>query len=152
MFRHEIRRQIPLSFETYQTVIQSASMAYFSFGFTEGSFLLLNDQKHLMSVVEDLINNKQKGLNEFIKNSEGTDIIKLSSQYFSTGHNVSVNSKPDHPPGYPQRFACFHFPGVGLLPNFLCPGGWSFELEKFPTVLKEKCRNFSICFKETGAV
>ena len=23
-----------------------------------------------------------------------------------------------------------------------------FELEKFPTVLKEKCRKFSICFKE----
>ena len=61
-------------------------MADVSFGFTEGSFLLLNDQKHLMSVAEDLIISK-KELNEFIKNGEGTDIIKLSSQCFSTSHN-----------------------------------------------------------------
>ena len=60
-------------------------MADFSFGFAEGSFLLLNGQKHLRSVPEDLISEKE--LNEFIKNSEGTDIRKLSSQYFSTGHN-----------------------------------------------------------------
>ena len=60
-------------------------MAEFSFG-TEGSFLQLNDQKHLRSVVEDLISNKQKELDEFIKNGEGTDIIKLSSQYLSEGH------------------------------------------------------------------
>ena len=59
-------------------------MAHFSFGFAEGSILLLNEQKHLRSVPEDLIS---KELNEFIKNSEGTDIIKLPSQYFSTGHN-----------------------------------------------------------------
>ena len=71
-------------FETYQTVIQSTPMADFSFGFTEGGFLLLNGQNHLRSVAGDLINNKQKKLNEFIKNSQGTDIIKLSSQYFST--------------------------------------------------------------------
>ena len=62
-------------------------MDEFSFGFTEGSFLQLNGQKHLRSVAEDLISNKQKEQNEFIKNSEGTDIIKLSSQYLSTGHN-----------------------------------------------------------------
>ena len=62
-------------------------MADFSFGFTEGSFLLLNGRKHLKSVAEDLISNKQKRTNEFIKNGEGTDIIKLSSQYFSTGHD-----------------------------------------------------------------
>ena len=30
-------------------------MTDFSFGFTEGSFLLLNGQKHLRSVAEDLI-------------------------------------------------------------------------------------------------
>ena len=35
-------------------------MADFSFGSTEGSFLQLNDQKHLRSVAEDLINNKHK--------------------------------------------------------------------------------------------
>ena len=35
-------------------------MAEFSFGFTEGSFLQLNGQKHLKSVAEDLISNKQK--------------------------------------------------------------------------------------------
>ena len=47
-------------FETLQIVIQSTPMADFSFGFAEGSFLLLNDQKHLRSVPEDLIGNKQK--------------------------------------------------------------------------------------------
>ena len=76
-----------LYFESYQTVIQSTPMADFSFGFAEGSFLLLNGQKHLRSVAENLRSNKQKELNEFIKNGEVTDIIKLSSQYFSTGHN-----------------------------------------------------------------
>ena len=30
------------------------------------------------------------------------------------------------------------------------PGDRGFELDKFSTVLKEKCRNFSICLKETG--
>ena len=41
---------------------------------------------------------------------------------------------------------------VRFSPNFLCPGYRGFESEKFFTVLKEKekCRNFSICFKETG--
>ena len=38
--------------------------------------------------------------------------------------------------------------GVAFSPNFFCPGGRGFKLEKFATVLKEKCRNFSICFKE----
>ena len=40
--------------------------------------------------------------------------------------------------------------GVGFSPNFLCPGGRGFELEKLSAVLKENCKNFSICFKETG--
>ena len=35
-------------------------MADFSFGFTEGSFLLLKGQKHLGSVEGDLISNKQQ--------------------------------------------------------------------------------------------
>ena len=34
-------------------------MAGFSSGFTEGSLLQLNAQKHLRSVAEDLIGNKQ---------------------------------------------------------------------------------------------
>ena len=38
-------------------------------------------------------------------------------------------------------------PGIHMFPH---PGAvQGFELEKFSTVLKEKCRNFSICFKET---
>ena len=53
-------------------------------GFADGSFLLLNGQKHLRSVAEELKSNKKEP-NEFIKNCKGTDIIKLSSQYFSTG-------------------------------------------------------------------
>ena len=51
-------------FETQQTVIQSTLMAAdFSFGFTEGSFLLVNGQKHFRSVAEDLISNKPKKKN-----------------------------------------------------------------------------------------
>ena len=46
-------------FETQQTVIQSTPVAEFSFGFAEGSFLLLTGLKHLRSVAEDLISNKQ---------------------------------------------------------------------------------------------
>ena len=46
-------------FETWQTVIQSTPTADFSFGFTEGNSLLLNGQKHLRSVADDLISNKQ---------------------------------------------------------------------------------------------
>ena len=42
-------------FETLQTVIQSTPMADFSFDFAEGSFLLLNVQKHLRSVPEDFV-------------------------------------------------------------------------------------------------
>ena len=63
-------------------------MADFIFIFTEGSFLLLKGQKHLRSVAEVLTSNKKKNkTKEFIKNGKGPDIIKLSSQYFSTGHN-----------------------------------------------------------------
>ena len=55
------------------------------------------------------------------------------------------------PPGDPQGFARSQYPGVGFSPNFLfAPGGRGFELEKSSTVPKEKCGNFSICFKETG--
>ena len=61
-------------------------MTDFSFGFTEGSFLLLNGQKHLRSVAENLISNKQKRTKRIYRKREGTD-IKLSSQYFSIGHN-----------------------------------------------------------------
>ena len=46
-------------FETQQNVIQSTPMADFSSGFKERSFLLLNGQKHLRSVAEDLISKKQ---------------------------------------------------------------------------------------------
>ena len=35
-------------------------MAEFSFGLIEGIFLQLNSQKHLRSVAEDLISDKQK--------------------------------------------------------------------------------------------
>ena len=74
-------------FETYQTVIQSTSMADFRFGFTEGSLLLLNGKKHLMSVAQHSTSNKLKRTKGIYQNGEGTDIIKLSSQYFSTGPN-----------------------------------------------------------------
>ena len=47
-------------------------MADFSFGFTEGSFLPLNGQKHLRSVAEDLICNKQKRTERIYQNGEAT--------------------------------------------------------------------------------
>ena len=62
-------------------------MAEFSFGFTVGSFLQLNGQKHLRSVAADLSVISKQELNKFIKNGKGKGIIKLSSQYFSAGHN-----------------------------------------------------------------
>ena len=40
--------------------------------------------------------------------------------------------------------------GRDYRPTFFAREGRNFELEKFPTDLKDKCRNFSICFKETG--
>ena len=57
-------------------------MVDFSFGLAEGSFLLLNGQKHLKSVAEYLISDKQKRTERIYP--------KLSSQYFSTGHNIAV--------------------------------------------------------------
>ena len=64
--------------------------------------------------------------------------------------SVSVNSKPDHPPpGHPPTFARSHFLGGRVFAQLSLPGGRGFELQKFSAVLKEKCRNFSICFKET---
>ena len=49
---------------------------------------------------------------------------------------MSVNSKPDHPPGRRPGIFMFSLPGGQFLPNFLCPGSQGFELEKFPTVWK----------------
>ena len=63
---------------------------------------------------------------------------------------VSVNSKPDHPPGQPPEIRTFSLPGGRVFAQLSLPGGQDFEFEKFSTVLKEKFRNFSICFKETG--
>ena len=63
VFRHEIRRQMSVYLETQQTVTQSKTMAQFSFGFTEGSFLQLNGQKLLRS--QDLISNKQERTEQF---------------------------------------------------------------------------------------
>ena len=57
------------------------------------------------------------------------------------------------PPGGLPGTRTFPLPeGVGFSPNFLFAlgGGRGFELEKFSTVPKERCGNFSICFKETG--
>ena len=70
----------------------------------------------------------------------------------SISYYVSVNSKPDHPPGRPSGIRTFSLPpgGSGFRPTFFARGGRGFELEKFSTVLKKKCKNFSICFKKPG--
>ena len=68
---------------------------------------------------------------------------QLTDSHYLFNTYVSVSYKPDHPPrATPGDSHVFTASGVGFLPNFLCPGGRGFELEKFPTVLKEKCRNF----------
>ena len=59
--------------------------------------------------------------------------------------NVSVNSKPDHP-----EIRTLSLPGGSCFAQLSFPGGRGLKLEKFSTVLKEKCKNFLICFKETG--
>ena len=69
---------MPVYFETYHTVIQSAPMADFSYGFTEDSFLLLNGQKHLRSVAEDLISNRQTRTERIYKKRRRHDIIKAN--------------------------------------------------------------------------
>ena len=56
------------------------------------------------------------------------------------------------PPSDPRGFARSHCPGERrVFAQFSLPGGQGFEFEKFSTVLKEKCRNVSICFKESEA-
>ena len=78
------------------------------------------------------------------------DPVPRISQILTT-FNVSVNSIPDHLlPQRPPGIHTSHSQGVGFSPNFLCPRGRGFEIKNFSTVLKGKCRNFSICFKETG--
>ena len=75
------------NFETLQTVIQSTPMTDVSFSFTEGSFLLLNGQEHLRSVAKDLTSNKQRRTKRICQKRQRPRHYKLSSQYFSTGHN-----------------------------------------------------------------
>ena len=62
-------------------------MADFSFGFIGGSFLLLNGQKHMRSLAENLISNKQKGTERIYQKRRRRGHYETLSQYFSTGHN-----------------------------------------------------------------
>ena len=74
-------------FETQQNVTQSTPMADFSFGLLKAVSCCKRPKTFEVSARRLDKSYQQKELNEFIKHSEGTDIIKLSSQYFSTGHN-----------------------------------------------------------------
>ena len=86
--------------------------------------------------------------NQELSSFQSLPMMDSANPRMSSILNVSVNSKPDHPPpGDPRGI---HTPGVGFSPSFLFPGARGFELEKFSTVLKEKCRNSSNCLKETG--
>ena len=78
-------------------------------------------------------------------------MLQWSSCTTTLASYVSVNSKPDHPPGDPRGFARSHCPRGRIFAQLPLPGGggWAFELEKFSAVLKEKSKNFSNCFKET---
>ena len=57
-------------------------MADFSFGFTEGSFLLFNGQKHLRSLAEDLISNKQKRTKRIYQKLQSHEHYKTLKQIF----------------------------------------------------------------------
>ena len=81
VFKHEMRRQMSVYVETQQTVIQFTPVADFSFGFTEGQFLLLNGQKHLRSVAEDLRSNKQKELNELSKTAKARTLQRSQANF-----------------------------------------------------------------------
>ena len=62
-------------------------MADFSFGFTDGSFLLLNGQKYLRSVAEDLISSKQKRTKRIYQKRRRHEHDKTLKPIFLTGHN-----------------------------------------------------------------
>ena len=87
------------------------------------------------------------GNNKTIHTPTSRDWYFCQLKFLKNFDYVSVNSKPGHPPGDSHVPIA---PGIGLLLNFLSPGGWGFEFEEFSIVWKEKCSNFSICFKETG--
>ena len=60
-------------------------MADLSFGFNEGSFLLLKCQKHLRSVAEDLISNKQKRTKQIYQKQRRYGHYKTLKQIFFSG-------------------------------------------------------------------
>ena len=63
----------------------------------------------------------------------------------------SLTITPPPPPRRHPGICMFSLPGGSAIrPIFFAPGDWGYELEKFSTVLKEKCKNFSIGFIETG--
>ena len=63
----------------------------------------------------------------------------------------SIPSLKTPPPWRLPGIPTFSLPkGSGFRPTFFAGGVRGFELEKFSTVSKEACRNFSICFKKTG--
>ena len=79
------------------------------------------------------------------------EILTKNQIGFYLGCNVLVNSKPENPPwATPGDSDILTAQRVGFSPSFLCPGGQGFEFEKFSTLLKEKCRNVSICLKKNS--
>ena len=56
-------------------------MVDFSFGFTEGSFLLLNGQKHMRSVAEDLVSNKLKRTKRIYQKLWRPVLVKITYFY-----------------------------------------------------------------------
>ena len=79
-------------------------------------------------------------------------LLFLLVKIFKEFDYVSVSSKPDHPPGVTLGiFRTFPLPGVlGFRPTFLARSLGFRIREIFYIVQEEKCRNFSIRFKETG--
>ena len=70
-------------------------MAEFSFGFTEGSFLRLSSQKHVRSVVEDLISNKQKRTNRIYQKRRRYGHYKTHKPIFLSTRRMKVSRGED---------------------------------------------------------
>ena len=82
--------------------------------------------------------------------SQGS-VVSIIVKILKNFDYVSVNSKPDYPPGDPRGFGTSPLPGgSGFHPTFLARGLGFRIREIFYIVRKGKCRNFSICFKDIG--
>ena len=92
--------------------------------------------------------------NNLTESEEQYIVVSRFSSVFS-GINVSVNSRPDHPPGDPRGFAHSSFPGFGFLllclPWGLPGGGGLLNQSKSSIILKKKTAISALSLKQMGS-